>query len=167
MSAPLRAVEGLEPDPVRTGARARTRFAIVAGLDADRMRMPIPVAMLRTHGQEEVEAPASLAVHERIEMLKRHAVVLGLRRVVHDFKLPLEYVALGVGVNVEPERHLPDHSAQVPWRRGIDAAAAGELRGGAQLLFAAAPEHRPIGRADRSEERRVGKECRSRWSPYH
>src|SRR5260370_26148152 len=24
-----------------------------------------------------------------------------------------------------------------------------------------------IGRSDRSEERRVGKECRSRWSPYH
>ena len=23
------------------------------------------------------------------------------------------------------------------------------------------------GPADRSEERRVGKECRSRWSPYH
>ena len=23
------------------------------------------------------------------------------------------------------------------------------------------------GRAARSEERRVGKECRSRWSPYH
>ena len=24
-----------------------------------------------------------------------------------------------------------------------------------------------IIRLDRSEERRVGKECRSRWSPYH
>ena len=24
-----------------------------------------------------------------------------------------------------------------------------------------------VGRIDRSEERRVGKECRSRWSPYH
>ena len=24
-----------------------------------------------------------------------------------------------------------------------------------------------FGRAKRSEERRVGKECRSRWSPYH
>ena len=24
-----------------------------------------------------------------------------------------------------------------------------------------------IRRAGRSEERRVGKECRSRWSPYH
>ena len=23
------------------------------------------------------------------------------------------------------------------------------------------------GKDDRSEERRVGKECRSRWSPYH
>src|SRR2546426_6872486 len=25
----------------------------------------------------------------------------------------------------------------------------------------------PEGRPERSEERRVGKECRSRWSPYH
>jgi len=24
-----------------------------------------------------------------------------------------------------------------------------------------------LWKADRSEERRVGKECRSRWSPYH
>src|SRR6266404_8813161 len=27
--------------------------------------------------------------------------------------------------------------------------------------------HIVVGGADRSEERRVGKECRSRWSPYH
>ena len=26
---------------------------------------------------------------------------------------------------------------------------------------------RPNFSAERSEERRVGKECRSRWSPYH
>ena len=25
----------------------------------------------------------------------------------------------------------------------------------------------PLFEAERSEERRVGKECRSRWSPYH
>ena len=24
-----------------------------------------------------------------------------------------------------------------------------------------------LGKGNRSEERRVGKECRSRWSPYH
>src|SRR5215217_235692 len=29
------------------------------------------------------------------------------------------------------------------------------------------PEHTQRVAADRSEERRVGKECRSRWSPYH
>ena len=42
---------------------------------------------------------------------------------------------------------------------------------GVYLLSApAAAADRPslcIGAADRSEERRVGKECRSRWSPYH
>ena len=27
--------------------------------------------------------------------------------------------------------------------------------------------HEAILKAARSEERRVGKECRSRWSPYH
>src|SRR2546422_10435157 len=32
----------------------------------------------------------------------------------------------------------------------------------------ARPAHRDVGvHAQRSEERRVGKECRSRWSPYH
>ena len=33
------------------------------------------------------------------------------------------------------------------------------LKPGAKIL--------EIGAATRSEERRVGKECRSRWSPYH
>src|SRR2546430_8600629 len=30
-----------------------------------------------------------------------------------------------------------------------------------------AEQRKQIGRDRRSEERRVGKECRSRWSPYH
>ena len=28
-------------------------------------------------------------------------------------------------------------------------------------------EHQKVENLVRSEERRVGKECRSRWSPYH
>jgi len=35
------------------------------------------------------------------------------------------------------------------------------------ILINAAVEGKLDTRADRSEERRVGKECRSRWSPYH
>src|SRR3712207_8095965 len=33
-----------------------------------------------------------------------------------------------------------------------------------QVLYAAGLD---VGLTERSEERRVGKECRSRWSPYH
>ena len=38
---------------------------------------------------------------------------------------------------------------------GIAARVAAQLERGGRVLFT------------RSEERRVGKECRSRWSPYH
>ena len=42
--------------------------------------------------------------------------------------------------------------------REPDEFAVGHIPG-AKLL--------PLGEVLRSEERRVGKECRSRWSPYH
>ena len=44
-------------------------------------------------------------------------------------------------------------------QRAYLARALGMLHEGASLLLA--------DEAERSEERRVGKECRSRWSPYH
>src|SRR5256885_8455468 len=48
----------------------------------------------------------------------------------------------------------------------------GTLRGGGPrrcVVVAAVPQdlRAPDPPRDRSEERRVGKECRSRWSPYH
>ena len=36
-----------------------------------------------------------------------------------------------------------------------------------RVLYATRPYEKVEGTAERSEERRVGKECRSRWSPYH
>src|SRR5256886_6514457 len=63
-----------------------------------------------------------------------------------------------------------------PWRLE-DGGAGGVLhRPGEPLQPGAAPRElrgdQPLRRAAaaplrRSEERRVGKECRSRWSPYH
>jgi len=51
------------------------------------------------------------------------------------------------------------------------AAAARKARPGRFQMEAAIQsahaERARSGRTDRSEERRVGKECRSRWSPYH
>src|ERR1035441_7493298 len=58
----------------------------------------------------------------------------------------------------EPQIELPDD----PWVPGQSAdrnAVRDHLRG---APLAACDEDLP-----RSEERRVGKECRSRWSPYH
>ena len=52
---------------------------------------------------------------------------------------------VGNGVMLESSKRLR------PWRQDVRFAAL---------------EKRPPN-WDRSEERRVGKECRSRWSPYH
>ena len=38
---------------------------------------------------------------------------------------------------------------------------------GAKAIKAGGYDIASVERAPRSEERRVGKECRSRWSPYH
>ena len=66
-------------------------------------------------------------------------------------------------------RHEPDY-VLVTVAGEVDFASAAGLR---ERLFMLASAGRPLV-ADldrvsfiRSEERRVGKECRSRWSPYH
>ena len=41
------------------------------------------------------------------------------------------------------------------------------LAGIQDILIISTPEDTPRFEHLRSEERRVGKECRSRWSPYH
>src|SRR3712207_4520567 len=49
----------------------------------------------------------------------------------------------------------------------IDPAEPGNEGGGSIEVFADATDARVRSDYIRSEERRVGKECRSRWSPYH
>ena len=56
----------------------------------------------------------------------------------------------------------------VPRRRGGPVGRLGRLGLSERHSHRAARRRRAAGaRDDRSEERRVGKECRSRWSPYH
>src|SRR5256885_9770708 len=74
---------------------------------------------------------------------------------------------------------------QGDWSSDVCSSDLGELAGnrdlelvgggaelGDELADARGPEldigvGAELARRDRSEERRVGKECRSRWSPYH
>ena len=63
----------------------------------------------------------------------------------------------------------PQRDYTVPWQAGITGIAYNAalvtkpVRTMQQLLT----DRTLKGRVARSEERRVGKECRSRWSPYH
>ena len=76
-------------------------------------------------------------------------------------------VVLNKRYPVVPDARLADLDA--PTAR---AFAARDLRSPERSLFALICDRRLPPRTDvikslRSEERRVGKECRSRWSPYH
>ena len=57
--------------------------------------------------------------------------------------------------------HSPCNGKVVPITEVPDSTFADKILGDG---FAVIPSE---GKVYRSEERRVGKECRSRWSPYH
>ena len=66
----------------------------------------------------------------------------------------------------ELDRLMAEQLSQMELYCEIGRVVSGRVEKGAavaasEYLQAAYPT------ADRSEERRVGKECRSRWSPYH
>src|SRR3712207_9385234 len=59
-----------------------------------------------------------------------------------------------------------DATVEVAMRLGVDPRKADQMvRGTVNLPHGTGKTARVI--VFRSEERRVGKECRSRWSPYH
>src|SRR2546425_9009530 len=64
---------------------------------------------------------------------------------------------------------VPEFVVAVDLSRAAIRAARERLQsGGAGVHFVVADATAlPFGASRRSEERRVGKECRSRWSPYH
>src|SRR5256885_12706562 len=67
---------------------------------------------------------------------------------------------------LEPPTVVLDDDVPGPEARGFCRAALGDRRDERAVGARETEALRQIGR-HRSEERRVGKECRSRWSPYH
>src|SRR2546430_4511978 len=82
---------------------------------------------------------------------------------IREARIRAQAVVSGIDLQVSE----PGASAGIgffqPGKRAIQVARPGTQR--PDLITV----RLPLGfeRADRSEERRVGKECRSRWSPYH
>src|SRR3712207_7044488 len=74
--------------------------------------------------------------------------------------------------DLEPDKRR--QIALMPRKKAVDASqvlgllhARGALEGVDVALIAGKSEAEAARALRRSEERRVGKECRSRWSPYH
>src|ERR1043166_3487388 len=68
------------------------------------------------------------------------------------------------GVYAVPKDSKPNSPADVDQpgiRIGVNKQSAYDL------FLTRSLKHATLMRSERSEERRVGKECRSRWSPYH
>src|SRR3712207_3453236 len=76
------------------------------------------------------------------------------------FPLALEALSLGLHAVIEKPPALS--LAQMRELQAAEAASTGSLSCIFQHRFGSGAQ-----RLRRSEERRVGKECRSRWSPYH
>ena len=71
---------------------------------------------------------------------------------------------------------LPDKEKKVLFKAGLYARLShekeenierGTIETQMELMKNYVKDHEDIVIEERSEERRVGKECRSRWSPYH
>src|SRR5687768_18597648 len=61
---------------------------------------------------------------------------------------------------------LHDVAAEIaPHARAVVSILGGTPLGDVKAVYPERPVYRVL--PSRSEERRVGKECRSRWSPYH
>eukprot|EP00933_Yihiella_yeosuensis_P021741 TRINITY_DN17173_c0_g1_i4.p1 TRINITY_DN17173_c0_g1~~TRINITY_DN17173_c0_g1_i4.p1 ORF type:complete len:543 (+),score=76.17 TRINITY_DN17173_c0_g1_i4:59-1630(+) len=77
-------------------------------------------------------------------------------------KLPKALVKNAAACGGLPEDISVDSQGHLQFKRAFIAEAQEQLKLARPLSERILPHH-----SERSEERRVGKECRSRWSPYH
>src|SRR5258708_6812069 len=100
---------------------------------------------------EFMAAQLGLAGHKAYDTQIAEQVILGMGwSSAYDHKIPLDLAAIGAKYGVEV------HKEERSWFIRLDE------RDEWWLPF---PDEQV--QYMRSEERRVGKECRSRWSPYH
>ena len=90
-------------------------------------------------------------------MLRRCLLLLAATLLAHADVTPTKHAFLMLGGATQ----ILDADGKVTWKYPAETRDGCILPNGNILLALQKSE------AYRSEERRVGKECRSRWSPYH
>ena len=83
--------------------------------------------------------------------------------------LPLDKDIISEGTAEEKKQHLLETIVDMAAGRVDELIGSGELGASPKNETREYADERPgkTHKPSRSEERRVGKECRSRWSPYH
>src|SRR2546426_6342707 len=141
------------------------------------LRLEPDLATLSFHGEETV----TVTVAEATDEVVLNAVELAITEatIANDGGESLRGVPTTDEAAERCRITFPRHLAPGGWRlrlvftghlndklRGFYRSSYKDASGAAHLLAATQFEATDARRA-RSEERRVGKECRSRWSPYH
>src|SRR5256885_6203667 len=112
------------------------------------------------------------SVQSQVEELPENRVRLTVQVPSHDVHHAVEHAAddLAQSVKVPGFRKGKVPRQVLLQRVGHDRLMTEAVEshiGGWFWNAAARSRVRPVAQPERSEERRVGKECRSRWSPYH
>ena len=129
----------------------------------------------RTYTDQE---EAYVAVREMLEQLEDPYTRFMDPEEFRNMQIDTSGELTGVGIQISQEEETNDIVVVSPiedtpaFEAGVRAqdrilSIDGESTEGLELNDAVSLIRGPVGSDVRSEERRVGKECRSRWSPYH
>ena len=124
----------------------------------------LPLGLLDTSLAATTDFRAARAAFERKDYDTAVRLLTTLLAAQPD-QAAYELRALAQGYRGRPEEALADHDHLLQEEKETDALLRRVCIG--LLTHLLAQDQEIVRGAARSEERRVGKECRSRWSPYH
>src|ERR1035441_10318364 len=116
-------------------------------------------------GKRDGDGPATRTLHNHVNEMLREGVERNASRIQTAILALVPTTALAGNI---PQCRQPVQRAILPSFRPLsdDVDQVAQVLPGT-LLIEVKSGLGLIALANRSEERRVGKECRSRWSPYH
>src|SRR2546422_2471905 len=158
-------LEQIASDLVDRATRAGATAADVVVREADEFSTTVRLGKI-----ESLKEAASKALGLRAFLGARSATAFS-----SDFspqslsRLVERTIAMARVTSEDPASGLPDRELLGRYAGDMEiySADVGELGTGARISMARRAEEAALAADPRSEERRVGKECRSRWSPYH
>ena len=160
----LQAVEGHVDQVVIEGGEASERDLVLRFGMKIRAEKPLTNAALERYMLLINDLPGIYAYATLSPSADRFAAA--------DLHIHLNERRFDAGVSVDnrggrvlgSERLIADVAVADVFGRHDNSSLKGVASPGGEMTYLALRHEQPLGR---SEERRVGKECRSRWSPYH